>query len=135
MIKKTNLLYIALAVFLLFLLCSCETHRKLDVPGLTDFEANIKKEYPYVKRISCILNNPASYSVRCTLSKHIVPEKMTDLIATLKEYALTDVFNKYNESFTSDSRIVFLEFYVGTKYYFRYRYDTGGYDEPIWVID
>ena len=124
-----------LILLVLLSLMSCERHRPINVPGLSDFEAELKDEYEYVSRIKCILNNPTCYTVRCKLTKHVIPEKMPDLIALLKEYALTDVFETQCGPNRDNVQIVFLDFYVGTSYYFGYRYYMGGYDEPVWEIE
>jgi len=128
--------HLALSLVLLVFLVSCEVHRNLNVPGLADFEKSIKNEYVYTSKIRCILKNPTCYSVRCTLSEHVVPEKMTDLIVVLKDYALTTVLDAYHENVNADfNETIFLEFYVEGKYYFGYRYSTSGYDEPVWELE
>jgi hypothetical protein len=131
--KTCSILMIAL---LLILLGSCERWENIDVPGLAEFEREIRNEYPYVRSIRCTLFNPTLFAVQCRLEKHIIPEKMTDLIEVLKEYALTDALDAYYELVGTEMlNAVSLEFNVQWRtVFFRYVYDLGGYDEPAWEL-
>ena len=129
---------IALSLSLILIVCtlaSCEQRSKLVVEGFAEFSEGVIKEYPCVESLDCILHNPSTFSIKCVLNDYVIPEKIPGLIEQLKDYAITDALDAYNESIDFGARLIFVEFNVRGKVFFRYRYLLSGYEAPVWELE